>query len=79
MLLLSREFILLVVGAFVVAAPLAFVLMSGWLDDFAFHTELSLTLLFGAGVLAVLIAWLTVSYQSYRAAAANPVLSLRSE
>jgi putative ABC transport system permease protein len=77
--LLSREFILLVVGAYAVALPIACWLMSNWLDDFAFHTKLSVVVLIGAGILSVLIAWLNVSYQAIRAALMDPVATLRSE
>ena len=78
-MLLSREFILLVVIAYALAAPIAYYVMSIWLEDFTFHTEISIGVLAGAGIGSVLIAWLTVSYQSIRAGAANPVVSLRSE
>lgn len=78
-MLLSREFIVLVVGAYAVAAPIAYYVMTDWLQEFAFHTEISIGILAGAGILAVVIAWLTVSYQSVRAASANPVVSLRAE
>jgi len=78
-LLLSREFIFLVVGAYVVAVPFAYYIMSGWLEDFTFHTEISAGVLASTGVVSVLIALLNVSYQSIRAAMANPVVSLRSE
>jgi len=78
-MLLSREFIQLVVGAYVVALPIAYYLMSKWLDDFAFHTKISMGVLISAGVVSVLIAWLNVSYQSIRAAMTNPIVSLRSE
>ncbi|MCK5149271.1 ABC transporter permease [bacterium] len=77
--LLSKEFILLVVGAYAVALPIAYYLMNKWLEDFAFHTQISLGVVIGSGVLVVVIAWLNVSYQSIRAAMANPVVSLRSE
>ena len=77
--LLSREFILLVVGAYAVALPIAYYMMSRWLNDFAFHTKISMSMLIGAGILSVVIAWLNVSYQSIRAAMMNPVVSLRSE
>ena len=77
--LLSRDFILLVVWAFVVAAPISYFLMTDWLNEFTFHTDLGFGLLAVAGLASVLIAWLTVSYQSIRAATANPVASLRSE
>jgi len=78
-LLLSRDFIILVIWAFVVAAPIAYFLMNDWLNEFTFHTNLSPGLLAAAGLASVLIAWLTVSYQSIRAATANPVVSLRAE
>ncbi len=78
-MMLSREFILLVVGAYAFAAPIAYYLMSKWLEDFAFHTEISIGILASAGILSVLIAWLNVGYQSIRAGMANPVVSLRSE
>jgi len=78
-LLLSREFVLLVTAAYLVALPIAWYLMSRWLGDFAFHTNISAVVLIGAGVISVLIAWLNVSYQSIRAARTNPVKSLRSE
>ena len=77
--LLSREFVLLVVAAYFVAFPIAWYLMSGWLDDFEYHTEIGIGVLLGAGIVSVLIAWLNVSYQSVRAAMKNPVKSLRSE
>ena len=77
--LLSREFLYLVAAAHLVAAPLSYYLMSDWLNEFAFHTDFGAGLLLVAGVGAMLVAWLTVSYQSIRVATANPVLALRSE
>jgi hypothetical protein len=77
--LLSREFLLLVGGAFIIAAPVAYYLMSDWLSEFEYHTELSLGVLAFAGVGALLIAWITVSYQSIKVATANPAVALRSE
>ena len=78
-LLFSRDFIILVVWAFLVAAPISYFLMTDWLNEFTFHIDLGLGILAMAGIASVLIAWLTVSYQSIRAATANPVVSLRSE
>ena len=78
-MLLSREFILLVVAAYVVSAPIAYYVMSDWLTGFTFHTEISIGILAGTGIGSVLIAWLTVSYQAIRAATTNPVKSLQSE
>ena len=77
--LLSKEFTVLVLVAFVIGALGAFFGMQRWLDGFAYRTSIGpLTFLF-AGLLALLIAWLTVSYQSVKAASANPVQALRYE
>lgn len=78
-LLLSREFLLLVAAAFLIAAPIAYVIMNDWLADFAYRVELGVGVLLGAGFVTLLIAWATVSYQSIRCALMDPVSSLRSE
>ena len=62
-----------------VAAPIAYFAMQRWLDTFAYHTGLSWWLFALAGLLALLIALLSVSYQATRAALVNPVKSLRYE
>ncbi|WP_020594760.1 ABC transporter permease [Spirosoma panaciterrae] len=77
--LLSKDFLKLVVIALVLASPLAWWALSTWLDTFAYQTPLSWWLFGAAGILAVVIAFLTVSYQSIKAATMNPVTSLRSE
>ena len=77
--LLSKDFLKLVLVAFVLAAPLAWWAMSRWLQNFADKTPLDWWLFAGAGLLAGVIALLTVSFQSIRAALANPIKSLRSE
>ncbi|MGB3588323.1 MAG: ABC transporter permease, partial [Tunicatimonas sp.] len=78
-LLLSRDFTKLVVIAFVVATPLAYWAMQQWLADFAYRTEIGLGIFVLAGVAALLIAGLTVSFQSIKAALANPVDSLKND
>ncbi|MCH8960781.1 MAG: FtsX-like permease family protein, partial [Bacteroidetes bacterium] len=78
-LLLSKEFTKLVLVAFVVAVPVAYFAMDRWLKDFAYHVEISWWIFLIAGSLALAIAWLTVSYQSIRAALTNPVKALRYE
>lgn len=78
-LLLSKDFTRLVVIAFFIATPIAAVLMNRWLDDFAFRIDLPFHIFALAGFLALLIAWLTVSYQSIKAALGNPVKALRHE
>ncbi len=77
--LLSREFVQLVGLAFVVAAPLAYVGMQRWLQDFAYRTDLGVGLFLGAGALAFAIAILTVGTQALRAARLDPATTLRDE
>ncbi len=77
--LLSREISWLVVAAVVVAAPVAWYGMSRWLEGFAYRIDVAWWLFPLAGGIALAIAWLTVSYQSIRAALADPVKSLRYE
>lgn len=76
-LLLSRDFTRLVLVSLVVAIPLAWIGMSKWLEGFVYRTDLSILSFALAGGLALLIAWLTVSYQSIKAARANPIKALR--
>jgi len=77
--LLSKDFTKLVAVAFIIAAPLAYFAMQRWLQDFAYRTALSPAVFVLAGLLALLIAWLTVSYQAIKAALTNPVQALRYE
>jgi len=77
--LLSGDFLRLVAIAIVVATPIAWWIMNRWLQGFEFRTPLSWWMFALAGALAVLIALITVSFQAIRAAAADPVRSLRSE
>jgi putative ABC transport system permease protein len=65
--------------AFVIAAPIAYWLMHKWLLDFAYRTEINGWVFAFAGVAAVFIALMTVSFQAIKAAVANPVNSLRTE
>ncbi|HEX8041256.1 MAG TPA: ABC transporter permease [Chryseosolibacter sp.] len=78
-LLLSRDFLKLVVAANIIAVPLVWLLMEKWLDNFAFRIEIGLWVFIFAAVVTTLIALVTVSYQSIRAALTNPVDSLRYE
>jgi putative ABC transport system permease protein len=77
--LLSRDFIVLVFIAIVIASPLAWWGMHEWLQAFAYRTEISWWVFLMAGALAIMIALFTISFQSIRAAIANPVESLRAE
>jgi putative ABC transport system permease protein len=78
-LLLSKDFTRLILIAFVLAVPLGWYMMSQWLEGFAYRTNLSPLTFVLAGVVALVISLLTVSYQSIKAALRNPVRSLRSE
>ena len=77
--LLSKDFIKLVIISFVIASPVAWWIMHSWLQDFAYRIHISWWIFFGAGLLAVMIALATISFQSVKAAIANPVKSLRTE
>lgn len=77
--LLAKDFMKIVFVAFLLASPIAWWAMNAWLDDFAYRVGLQWWIFALAGTGAVLIAFLTVSFQSVRAALANPVRSLRSE
>ncbi|HPE78113.1 MAG TPA: ABC transporter permease [Draconibacterium sp.] len=77
--MLNRDFVKWVVIAFVIATPIAWYIMHKWLENFAYKTELSWWIFALAGLLALGIALLTVSFQSWKAATRNPVEALRYE
>jgi ABC-type antimicrobial peptide transport system permease subunit len=77
--LISKEFIMLVLLAFVIAAPLAWMGMYKWLENFAYKTEISWWIFLLAGFCMVGIALITLCFQTIKAATTNPVRSLRSE
>jgi putative ABC transport system permease protein len=77
--LLSKDFLKLVVVAFFIASPVAWYFMHQWLEGFAYRITINWWIFLIAGIAALLIALLTVSFQAIRAAIANPVESLRTE
>jgi putative ABC transport system permease protein len=77
--LLGREFVLLVLIAFVIASPIAWFVMTGWLQTFAFHLQLNATPFLITGIGALLIAIVTVSWRTISVARSNPIKSLRDE
>jgi len=79
MQMLNKEFLLLIIIANVIALPIALYFTSNWLDGFAFRTTVPITIFLGAGFLTIMIALFTVSFQSIKAAIANPVKSLKDE
>lgn len=78
-LLLSKDFIRLIVIAFLIASPVAWYIMHNWLNNFAYRININAWLFLIAGVLSVCIALATISFQAIKAAIANPVKSLRTE
>ena len=77
--LLTADFVKLVFIAFLIAIPIGWTLMNSWLNNFAYRTELGVGIFVIAGVIALLLSVLTISWQATRAALTNPVESLRSE
>ena len=77
--LLATNFIKLVLVAFVIAVPIAWIVMNKWLENFAYRINISWMVFIIAGLAVMIITFLTISFQSVKAALANPVKSLRSE
>jgi len=77
--LLSLDFIKLIGVAIIIASPIAWYAMRSWLQDYAYRINISWITFFIAGLLAIAIALVTISFQSIKAAIANPVKSLRTE
>jgi putative ABC transport system permease protein len=77
--LLSRSFLLLIGLALLIATPVSWWLMHTWLQDFAYRVEIQWWMLGAAGIIALVIAGVTVGWHAVRAARANPVGALRSE
>ena len=78
-LLLSKDFARLVIVALVLATPIVFIALSGWLDGFAYRTSVNLGKIVFAGFLTLVVSIATVSYQSIRAALLDPVDCVRDE
>ena len=77
--LLSKEFTLLIIIAFIISAPIAWYIMHEWLKNYTYRISLSASIFVLAILSSIGIAWLTVAHRAIRAATANPVKSLRSE
>jgi putative ABC transport system permease protein len=77
--MLSKDFLILVIVSAVFAFPFAWWAMHKWLQDFAYRISIEWWVFLLAGLIAILIALITVSFQAIKAAMANPVKSLRSE
>src|SRR6266487_530941 len=77
--LFSKEFIILIAIAFAIATPIAWYYMHQWLQDYAYRINISWWLFAAGGIVAIIIALVTISFQAIKAAIANPVKSLRTE
>ena len=77
--LLARDFILLVFIAFIIASPVTWIAMNKWLQNYAYRVNVSWWIFLATGLIAIIIALFTVSFQAIKAAVANPVKSLRTE
>jgi putative ABC transport system permease protein len=77
--LLSKGFVMLVVISFIIALPLAYYLMNNWLQNYHYRAELSWWIFLATGIGSLIITIVVVSFQSIKAAIANPVKSLRTE
>ena len=77
--LFSKEFIILIAIAFVIASPIAWYFMNSWLQDYVYRINISWWLFAAGGIVAIIIALATISFQAIKAAIANPIKSLRTE
>src|SRR4029077_14457224 len=77
--LLSKNFVVLIIIALFIASPIAWWAMNKWLEDFHYRINIGWWVFVIAGIAALLIAMLTVSFHAFKAAIANPVKSLRTE
>lgn len=77
--MLSKEFLILVVVANLIAWPAAYFIMNKWLEDFVYRIEIGISVFLLAGLVVLIIALITVSFQAIKAATANPVKSIRYE
>ncbi len=77
--LLAREFLILILIAFVIATPIAWFSMSRWLQNYSYRITITWWIFLATGMLALLVTFITVGFQAIKAAIANPVKSLRTE
>jgi putative ABC transport system permease protein len=77
--MLSKDFVKLIAISILIASPIAWWSMNKWLGLYNYHIDISVWIFIEAGLLSIVIALMTVSFQAFKAAVANPVKSLRSE
>jgi len=76
---ISSEFIKPVLAANIISIPIAYYIMDSWLERFAYHIDIHWAVFIAAALISLVVAWLTLSFQSIKAAISNPVSSLRRE
>ena len=77
--LISRDFLILVIIGIVIAMPVAYYLMSGWLQNYVYRTKIGLPVLILSALITIFITFVTISYKAYQAAVMNPANSLKTE
>jgi putative ABC transport system permease protein len=77
--LISKDFLILVAISIVIALPVAFYFMSNWLENYVYRTDIGIPLLIFAGLITIVITFITISYKAYQAAITNPANSIRTE
>jgi ABC-type antimicrobial peptide transport system permease subunit len=77
--LFSKEFIVLIAISFLIAVPVSWYMMSGYLQTFVYRINITVDVFLLALVSSIILAWITVGYKAVKAALANPVRSMRSE
>jgi putative ABC transport system permease protein len=77
--LLTREFVVLVIVALIIATPVGWWLMNKWLQDYSYRIQISWVSFATSGLMAIIIAVITVSFQAGKAAMTNPVKSIKTE
>jgi putative ABC transport system permease protein len=77
--LISRDFLILVIIGIVIATPVAYYLMSGWLQNYVYRTKIGLPILIISALITIFITFVTISYKAYQAAVMNPANSLKTE
>lgn len=77
--MLSRDFTRPVLFSFLITAPIAYILMQSWLSNFAYHIDISIFTFLVTLIIMIIVAWLTISYRTFKVANINPVNSLKDE
>jgi len=77
--MISKEFLILIAISIVIAFPIAFYMMNGWLQNYVYRTSMGVMVFIIAAIITIAITFMTISYKAYKAAILNPASSLRSE